>query len=150
MVGAGNSFDPGPVWLRHEAKRADQWRRQPPIGEEIRRCNRHDGCFLNTARTDGIYIKKGRGAGIEAQKNRGPHGSAVRWGGVRWRGSVRDSAAAATGILKTPCGQVGDREASSRKKKALGVVAEARLMGTASTLRSLFERRQYEILPSSY
>jgi hypothetical protein len=43
---------------------------------------------------------------------------------------------------------VGDREASSHKKKALGAVAEARLLGTASPPRSLFERRQYEILPS--
>ena len=41
-------------------------------------------------------------------------------------------------------------EASSHKKKALGSVAEARLMGTTSTLRSLFERRQYEILASNY
>jgi len=45
---------------------------------------------------------------------------------------------------------VGEREASAHKKKALGAVAEARLLGTTSTLRSLFERRQYEILPSRY
>jgi len=69
---------------------------------------------------------------------------------VRCGGSVRESAAAATGVWKSPCVQVGDREASSHKKKALGVVAEARLLGTTSTPRSLFERRQYEILPSSY
>ena len=77
----------------------------------------------------------------------------ARFGGVaaadrvRWGGSVRGSAAAATSIWKTPCVQVGDREALSHKKKALGAVTEARLMGTTSSLRSLFERRQYEILP---
>ena len=80
----------------------------------------------------------------------------ARFGGVaagdrvRCRGSVRDSAAAATGVYKSPCVQVGDREASFHKKKARGDVAEARLMGTTSPLRSLFERRQYEILPSRY
>ncbi len=53
VVDAGNSFHPGPARLRQEAKRGAHWRLQPPIGEEIGRCNRHDGCFLNTARTDG-------------------------------------------------------------------------------------------------
>ena len=81
VVGAGNSFDPGPARLRHEAKRGALWRRQPLIGEEIGRCSRHNGCFLNTARSAGTDIRKGRGAGSEAQKNRGPRGSAVRWGG---------------------------------------------------------------------
>jgi hypothetical protein len=80
----------------------------------------------------------------------------ARFGGVavadrvRYGGSVRESAAAATSVWKSPCDQVGDREASSHKKKALGAVAEARLLGTTSPLRSLFERRQYEILPSRY
>ena len=35
VVGAGNSFDPGPARLRQEAKRGAQWQLQPPIGEEI-------------------------------------------------------------------------------------------------------------------
>jgi hypothetical protein len=35
VVGAGNSYDPGPARLRQEAKRGAQWRLQPPIGVEI-------------------------------------------------------------------------------------------------------------------
>ena len=30
LVRAGNSFDPGPVWLRQEAERGAQWRRLRP------------------------------------------------------------------------------------------------------------------------
>ena len=56
MVRARNSLDPGPVWLRQEAKRGAQWRLQPPIGEEIGSCSRQDGCFRNTARTDGTNM----------------------------------------------------------------------------------------------
>ncbi len=60
---------------------------------------------------------------------------------VRCEGCVRGFSAAATGVWKPPRVQVGDREASSHKKKALGVVAETSLLGTSSPLRSLFERR---------
>ena len=59
----------------------------------------------------------------------------ARFGGVaagdrvRCGGCVRGYAAAGTGVWKSPCVQVGDKEASSHKKKALGDVAEARLLG---------------------
>jgi hypothetical protein len=48
VVGAGNSFDPGPAWHRQEAKRGAQWRRQSPIGEEIGYCSRHFRCLSKT------------------------------------------------------------------------------------------------------
>ena len=48
--------DTNPARVRQEAKRGAQWRLQPPIGEEIVRCNRHYWCFLSTARSDGIDI----------------------------------------------------------------------------------------------
>ncbi len=51
--------NPVPARLRQETKRGAQWRLQPPIGEEIVRCSRYYGCFLNTARPDGIYIRTG-------------------------------------------------------------------------------------------
>ena len=51
--------DPVPARLRQEVKRGAQWRLQPSIGEEIVRCNRHYGCFLNTIRSDGIGTKIG-------------------------------------------------------------------------------------------
>jgi len=37
VVGAGNSFDPGPARHMQEAKRGAQWRLQSPIGKEIDR-----------------------------------------------------------------------------------------------------------------
>ena len=49
VMGAGNSFDPGPVRRRQETKRGAQRRLQSPIGEEIVHCIRHDGCFSKTS-----------------------------------------------------------------------------------------------------
>jgi hypothetical protein len=48
VVGAGNSFDPGPARRRQEAKRGAQWRLESPIGEEIVHSSRHAGWFSKT------------------------------------------------------------------------------------------------------
>jgi hypothetical protein len=57
MVGARNFRDPGPAWLRQEAKRGALWRLHP-IGEEIVRCSATTGVLFNTARSDGIEFQK--------------------------------------------------------------------------------------------
>jgi hypothetical protein len=63
VVGAGNSLDPGPVWLRQEAKWGAQWRRRrPDRGGDRAAAAATSGVLLNTTRSGGIeYQKRGRG-----------------------------------------------------------------------------------------
>ena len=60
VVRAGNSRDPGPVWLMQEAKRGAPWRRrQLDRGGDRAAAAATSGVLLNTARSDGIEIRKG-------------------------------------------------------------------------------------------
>jgi len=52
VVGAENSRDPGPAWLRQEAKRGARWLLQP-IGEEVVHAAATTGVLVNTSRSNG-------------------------------------------------------------------------------------------------
>jgi len=103
VVRAGNSRDPGPVWLRQEAKRRAQWlRRRPDRGGDRAAAAATLGVFLNTARSDGIEYQKRAEEMNESRQTVAARKPVRRGGGGRrsrmLRRSVRDSAAAATGV----------------------------------------------------
>ena len=103
VVRAGNSRDPGPVWLRQEAKRGAQWRRlQSDRGGDRAAAAATSGVFLNTARSGGIEYQKREEEMNESLQTVAARKPVRRGDGGRrsraLRRSVRESAAAAIGV----------------------------------------------------
>jgi hypothetical protein len=128
-----------------EAKRGAQWRLQPPIGGEIGRCNRHDGCFLNTARTDGIDINIWQEKMHESLTTRGR--KEAWFSGVAAAHRVR--CGEAYGILRrrhrccedtNPSSPGGEQGGIAPQEEDHSVVAVARPQGTAPVLLEPFRR----------
>ena len=82
MVRVGSSLDPGPVWLRQEAKRGAQWRLRSLIGEEIGNHNRHARCFSTTP--PGLTGKTSANGGRRCMNLCRP-GAARKRGQAGWR-----------------------------------------------------------------
>ena len=103
VVGAGNSFDPGPVWLMQEAKRGAQWlRRRLDRGGDRAAAAATPGVLFNTARSDGIEYQKREEEMNESLQTVAAMKPVRRGGGGRrsrtLRRSVRESVAAAIGV----------------------------------------------------